>query len=89
MVMPRPLRVGKDADWTQISAAGDQACGIRAGAIYCWGDNYFGQLGDGTTLDRSAPVRVGSESDWQAVAGEPPTSVRCDAVSCTAGVTMA
>ncbi len=28
------------------------------GKVYAWGRNHFGQLGDGTTTDRHAPVRV-------------------------------
>lgn len=30
----------------------------RAGQVYCWGDNRWGQLGDGTLIDRLSPVEV-------------------------------
>ncbi|MFG1607170.1 RCC1 domain-containing protein [Actinoplanes sp. NPDC049265] len=30
----------------------------EGGDLYCWGDNTYGQVGDGTTTDRPAPVKV-------------------------------
>ena len=49
----------------------DHTCGLTpAGATWCWGKNNHGQLGDGTTTDRTAPVQVqGGHSFVQITAG--------------------
>ncbi len=41
------------------------------GTLWAWGDNHFGQLGQGQTADRLRPARVPGGSGWKAiVAGE-------------------
>jgi len=45
--------------FVQVTVSDDHSCAVTGGgAIYCWGSNVFGQLGDGTKITRSLPVRV-------------------------------
>jgi alpha-tubulin suppressor-like RCC1 family protein len=45
--------------FSQITAGNAITCGITAvNRAYCWGSNYNGQLGDGTTTERHRPVAV-------------------------------
>jgi alpha-tubulin suppressor-like RCC1 family protein len=43
----------------RISLGQNQTCAIKADAsLWCWGENRFGELGDGTTVDRKIAVPV-------------------------------
>lgn len=54
--------------FTTLSAGGGHTCGITAdSAAYCWGRNEFGQLGDSSTTDRPAPVRVSGGLTFRAI----------------------
>lgn len=46
-------------DVAEVAAGGFQTCARKTdGTLWCWGDNAYGQLGDGTTVDRLSPVQV-------------------------------
>lgn len=55
--------VGLGSDVAAIDSGGFSTCALTtAGAVKCWGSNAFGQVGDGSTTDRPAPVDVVSLS---------------------------
>jgi hypothetical protein len=52
---------GNDLSLGNLSSIGSHSCGISRDsrrAAFCWGTNYRGQLGDGTTTYRHSPTRV-------------------------------
>jgi alpha-tubulin suppressor-like RCC1 family protein len=63
----RPTRIGRDTDWTAISAGAEHVLALkRNGTLWAWGRNDCGQLGLGTFVPTNRPVRVGQDSDWVA-----------------------
>jgi alpha-tubulin suppressor-like RCC1 family protein len=68
---PSPVAVVGMSSGVRTIAAGDyHTCAITVqGAAFCWGANFEGQLGDGTTEDRLKPVAVnGLGTNVQAIA---------------------
>ena len=54
-----PVEVLGITDATQITAGYSHTCALRqTGTIKCWGNNWSGQLGNGTETDSSVPVEV-------------------------------
>jgi len=54
------VQVSGGLQFQSISAGVHHTCGLADdGFAYCWGLNLYGALGDGSSQDASAPVRVG------------------------------
>ena len=66
-----PVQIGSNS-WIAVDAGGPyrgyHSAAIRSdGGLFTWGLNNRGQLGDGTIVNKSSPVQIGSSS-WTAVA---------------------
>lgn len=75
--------------WSSIGAGGAHTCGLRAGALYCWGNNAAGQLGlgrgygDTTAVPRASAVAGLSSGVTTFSAGRDfNCAVRLDTTSC-------
>lgn len=57
---PVRVYVGGNALYAAHVTAGDRhVCALKSdGTLYCWGDNYHGQIGDNTTTDRNTPTSI-------------------------------
>ena len=57
-----PVAVAGGRQFRQVDAGVDFTCGISYpdNRVFCWGNNWAGQLGDGTTTPRLKPVAVGA-----------------------------
>jgi alpha-tubulin suppressor-like RCC1 family protein len=68
-----PVEVAGGGAWSQVAAGEGITCAVKSdGELYCWGYNFYGQLGIGTQgagESRSAPTRVvsGAEGPWTRV----------------------
>ncbi|MEO8553265.1 MAG: hypothetical protein ABI678_25000, partial [Kofleriaceae bacterium] len=63
---------GMEAGVTYVSVApdGPNVCAVKLGQLYCWGDNTYGQIGDGTigaANERHVPTLVGGMLAGQVV----------------------
>lgn len=54
-----PVPVASDREFVSVSVGDFHTCALdSAGAVYCWGANDQGEVGDGTNVARDVPVAV-------------------------------
>ncbi len=64
-----PLLVSDSLFFKQISAGSGHTCGISVdGMVFCWGNNFSGQLGDGSFVNRPIPASIAVNLNFVAVA---------------------
>ena len=67
-----PTQVGTDTNWlkasTQYGMSRRCSAAIKSdGSLWTWGQNTYGELGIGNTIDKSSPVQVGTDTNWNKV----------------------
>jgi alpha-tubulin suppressor-like RCC1 family protein len=56
------------SNWKEIACGGIHTTAIKTdGTLWSWGNNDYGQVGDGTIVTRSSPVQIGLGTDWKKV----------------------
>ena len=66
-----PVQIGAATNWQNVAGGGYYGLAIRGtngtGSLWAWGYNAWGQLGDGTTTNRSSPVQIGTLTNWKEI----------------------
>lgn len=72
----QPAQVGTDSDWAMVEAGSFHSFGIKtSGALFGWGANFFGQVGNGrigslndtNDVNEVSPVPVAADKMWRTV----------------------
>lgn len=62
-----PIQVGSSLSWASVSIANAHTAAIRSdGALFTWGDNTYGELGNNTIIAVTSPIQIGTSS-WSMV----------------------
>ena len=55
------------SNWTTVTAEYTSTCGVRGGALWCWGISHATKGPLGGTPISTTPIRVGAAADWTTV----------------------
>jgi alpha-tubulin suppressor-like RCC1 family protein len=70
-----PVQIGTGERWIGVSAGDYHTVAMNwcadcwtTSRLWAWGFNEYGQLGDGTTADKTSPIQIGTDTTWTKVA---------------------
>lgn len=62
---PTLISAANGVPWSYIKDFVNSTVALKVdGSLWVWGSNSSGQFGDGTTINRSFPTQVGSDTNW-------------------------
>ena len=74
-----PAQVGTSNNWRKIDAGDQHSLAIDAsGTLWAWGNNTFGQLGDGTNNTSLSPIQIGTATNWTVISAGTDHSMALD-----------
>ncbi|MGZ9674710.1 Ig-like domain-containing protein [Flavobacterium sp. GNP001] len=68
-----PTQIGTDTNWSSIALHSSNytissTLALKTdGTLWAWGTNNDGQLGDGTFVQKNAPVQIGTDTNWSSI----------------------
>ena len=66
--------MNSDTNWSKI-VRGAHSLAIKTnGTLWTWGQNNYGQIGNGNTVNQLSPYQVGTDTDWVEVGNGNSTS---------------
>lgn len=63
-----PVQIGNDSDWVSVTVGSNFSLAIKSdGSLWSWGQNWYGQLCNGSFEYGFTPMQVGNSTDWKAI----------------------
>ena len=64
-----PVQIGSGNEWYYVETTLYNSLALYGSSgnytLFTWGNNFLGQIGDGTSINRSSPVQIGSSLNWK------------------------
>ena len=64
-----PIQTSVTLDvWLNASAGNYHSLGLKSdGTLWAWGNNYYGQLGDSSNIDKKVITQIGTATNWVSI----------------------
>lgn len=62
------IKVGSATNWKMIASHSAYTMAIKSdGTLWGWGNNSYGNLGNGTTTNITTPTKIGTDTNWKLI----------------------